>query len=120
MAGLCLIQPICRSYELCLPNKLFEYAAAGVPILASDVPVIAAVVRGEGIGEVVPFGEPGGIAAGLRRLSAPDSWSTRANRAWTFAHANDWANEAHTLAEVYAGGSTRQSAQAGAVAMRCA
>jgi glycosyltransferase involved in cell wall biosynthesis len=38
--GLCLIEPICLSYELCLPNKLFEYVAAGVPVLGSDLPCI--------------------------------------------------------------------------------
>ena len=53
-AGLCLIQPICRSYELCLPNKLFEYAAAGVPVLASDLPVIGALVRRDGFGVLTP------------------------------------------------------------------
>src|SRR4029077_33144 len=67
MAGLCLIQPVCRSYELTLPNKLFEYAAAGVPVLASDMPVIAAVVRGNGLGEVVPHDDAAGIAAGPAR-----------------------------------------------------
>ena len=59
-AGLCLIQPICRSYELSLPNKLFEYAAAGVPVLASDAPVIAAVVRAHGLGQVVATDRPTG------------------------------------------------------------
>ena len=42
-----LIEPVCRSYELTLPNKLFEYAAAGLPMLSSDLPVIGALVRGE-------------------------------------------------------------------------
>jgi glycosyltransferase involved in cell wall biosynthesis len=100
-AGLCLIQPICRSYELSLPNKLFEYAAAGVPVLASDVPVIAAVVRGEGLGEVVPAGGPRVIAASLERLLAPHGWRLAAERARAFAGAHDWAGEACTLADVY-------------------
>lgn len=100
-AGLCLIQPVCRSYELSLPNKLFEYAAAGVPVLASDVPVIAAVVRGEGLGEVVPAGGPRAIAASLERLLAPYDWRLAAERARAFAGAHDWAGEACTLAGVY-------------------
>ncbi len=100
-AGLCLIQPICRSYELSLPNKLFEYAAAGVPVLASDVPVIAAVVRGEGIGEVVPAGGPRVIAASLERLLTPDGWRLAAERVREFADAHDWPREARTLMRVY-------------------
>src|SRR4029077_20111854 len=43
-AGAALIQPSCLSYALSLPNKLFEYLAAGLPILAADVPVIREVV----------------------------------------------------------------------------
>jgi glycosyltransferase involved in cell wall biosynthesis len=100
-AGLCLIQPVCRSYELTLPNKLFEYAAAGMPVLASDLPVIAAVVRGNGLGEVVPAEDPAAIAAGLRRLSEPGRWSETASRARTFAQANDWRGESGALAAVY-------------------
>lgn len=39
---LILIQLVCRSYELTLPNKLFEFA--GVPMIVSDLPVMRAVV----------------------------------------------------------------------------
>jgi len=100
-AGLCLIQPICRSYELSLPNKLFEYAAARVPVLASEVPVIAAVVRANGLGEVVPDGGPRAIAASLGRLLEPDGWRRAAERAGAFAEAHDWPDEARALAGVY-------------------
>ncbi len=100
-AGLCLIQPVCRSYELTLPNKLFEYAAAGVPVLASDLPVIAAVVRRDGLGEVVPRDDPRGIATGLERLVEPERRSEAARCARTFALANDWEGESRVLAQVY-------------------
>lgn len=102
-AGLCLIQPICRSYELCLPNKLFEYAAAGLPVLASDAPVIAAVVRGHGLGEVVADSRPRAIAASLERLLARDGWRLAAERARAFAADHAWPDEADTLARVYGG-----------------
>jgi glycosyltransferase involved in cell wall biosynthesis len=100
-AGLCLIQPVCRSYELTLPNKLFEYAAAGVPVLVSDLPVIAAVVRTEGLGEVVPCANPRGIAAGLERLVEAERWSEAARCSHAFAKANDWGGESRALALVY-------------------
>jgi glycosyltransferase involved in cell wall biosynthesis len=105
--GLCLIQPICRSYELCLPNKLFEYAAAGLPILASDVPVIAAVVRGEGLGAVVATDRPRSVAAGLERLLAPEDWRGAAERVRAFADTHDWPAESSTLAAIY-GRATRE------------
>jgi len=99
--GLCLFQPVCYSYELTLPNKLFEYAAAGVPVLACDLPVIATVVRAGGLGEVVPCEDPRGIAAGLERLVEPGRWSDAARCSRTFARANDWSAEARVLGELY-------------------
>jgi glycosyltransferase involved in cell wall biosynthesis len=101
IAGLCLIQPVCRSYELTLPNKLFEYAAAGVPVLASDLPVIGAIVRGNGLGEVVEPEDPAGIAAALERMREPSHWQNAARQSRTFARANGWAGEAGTLAGIY-------------------
>jgi glycosyltransferase involved in cell wall biosynthesis len=100
-AGLCLIQPICRSYELCLPNKLFEYAAAGVPVLATDLPVLGPLIRGEGFGTLAPTTDPHGIAASLERLLEPDGWDVAAQRARAFADAHSWAGEARTLVGVY-------------------
>ena len=108
-AGLCLIQPICRSYELCLPNKLFEYAAAGVPVLASDLPVIGALVRREGFGALAPATDPPAIAASLERLLEPDGWRLAAQRARAFAAAHSWDGEAHTLTDTY----TRAQARTG-------
>jgi glycosyltransferase involved in cell wall biosynthesis len=103
LAGLCLIQPVCRSYELTLPNKLFEYAAAGVPVLASELPVIAEIVRENGLGEVVPPEDVTKIAAALERMREPVRWQKAAGRSRAFARANDWAGEASTLAGVYRG-----------------
>lgn len=42
--GLCLIENVSLSDYHCLPNKLFEYCFAGIPVLASDFPDIAATV----------------------------------------------------------------------------
>ncbi len=49
--GLCLIQNVSLSDYYCLPNKLFEYCFAGVPVLASDFPDIRDLVADYGIGE---------------------------------------------------------------------
>lgn len=42
--GISLIENVCLSYYLCLPNKLFEYAACGVPAVVSDFPEMGLVV----------------------------------------------------------------------------
>lgn len=42
--GISLIENVCVSYFLCLPNKLFEYASCGVPVIVSDFPEMAGFV----------------------------------------------------------------------------
>lgn len=49
--GLCMVQNVSLSDYYCLPNKLFEYCFAGVPVLASDFPDIRALIDQYGIGE---------------------------------------------------------------------
>ncbi len=49
--GLCLVENVSLSDYYCLPNKLFEYCFAGVPVLASDFPDIRSVIKDYGIGE---------------------------------------------------------------------
>jgi glycosyltransferase involved in cell wall biosynthesis len=48
--GLCLIEPINISKKLSLPNKVFEYLHAGIPVLGSDIPEIKQIVENESIG----------------------------------------------------------------------
>lgn len=48
--GLCLIENVSLSDYYCLPNKLFEYCFAGLPVLASNFPDISTVVKKYGLG----------------------------------------------------------------------
>jgi glycosyltransferase involved in cell wall biosynthesis len=100
-AGLALIQPSCLSYELSLPNKLFEYLAAGLPILAADVPVIRQFVERTGAGLVVPPDDRAAIAAAMMAIVAPRR--NRELRAAARAAARDlsWEREAEGLARAY-------------------
>jgi glycosyltransferase involved in cell wall biosynthesis len=51
--GLCLIENPGASYYYSLPNKLFEYVAAGVPVVASNFPEIASFVESNKVGLAV-------------------------------------------------------------------
>ena len=72
------IQPTTLNHRLTTPNKLFEAMAAGVPVMASDLPGMAGIVRETGCGVLVDPTDPGAIAAvigGLLALPNADRWA---------------------------------------------
>ena len=66
------IQASTLNHRLTTPNKLFEAMAAGVPVVASDLPGMASIVRETGCGTLCDPAEPASIArAILEVLEAP-------------------------------------------------
>ncbi|WP_411959340.1 glycosyltransferase [Pseudomonas sp. s4] len=55
-AGIIPYQATCLNNYYCTPNKLFEFIAAGLPILASDLPELQRLVAGNDIGQVRNLG----------------------------------------------------------------
>lgn len=51
--GCVLIENISRSYYYALPNKLFEYIAVGIPVLASNLPQMVQIIDEYGVGKYV-------------------------------------------------------------------
>lgn len=78
--GLCLVQNVSLSDYYCLPNKLFEYCFAGVPVLASDFPDIRALLMQHGIGECCKL-RPDDIRDAVLRLERSQSTFEFANLA---------------------------------------
>lgn len=88
-----------RSQHYCSPNKLWEYAAAGVPALASDLPEIARVVSGHRTGFLVPFNAtPPDIAAAVNSLNS-EQLSTASSAARKFSRLESWDQEFAPLLE---------------------
>jgi len=102
--GVSLIQNTCRSYYFALPNKLFEYMQAGIPVVGSNLPEIARLIRAYDVGEVTNPDDPAAVAAALRRLlNDPDRYArARANTARA-ADVFNWERESVKLVELYAG-----------------
>ena len=66
------IQPSTLNHRLTTPTRLFDAMGAGVPVVASDLPGMAEIVREAGIGVLVDPTSPAAIAAGIREiLDAP-------------------------------------------------
>jgi glycosyltransferase involved in cell wall biosynthesis len=64
MAGLVTLHPE-PNYLEALPVKMFEYMAAGIPVIASDIPLWRGIVEASGCGVCVDPRDPSAIAAAI-------------------------------------------------------
>lgn len=97
--GLCNIVNASLSYYTTLPNKLFEYMMAEVPVLGSDSPGIGRVVEETGVGEVVDPVDPESLAAATRKILAdPEPYKAACRRA---RDRYNWETESTKLLGVY-------------------
>lgn len=71
--GLIPYTAISSAYKYCCPNKLSQYMAAGLPILANDTEFVAQTVRAAGCGMVVDFSRREQLLRAVARFCAdPD------------------------------------------------
>ena len=70
--GVCLIEPLSLSYEVALPNKVFEYMMARIPVLVSDLPALRDLVQQHPIGLLVDRSlSPQSIIAAVEQILMP-------------------------------------------------
>lgn len=67
-AGIYSVLGICRNFIYALPNKVFEYTAARLPILTADYPEAGRFVESHGLGLTFKPDDPRSIAAAINRL----------------------------------------------------
>jgi glycosyltransferase involved in cell wall biosynthesis len=66
--GLSLVLPIGVTYNLAQPRKLYEYFAAGLPVIAADVPTLRRVITEWNCGLLVDPQSPRSIAGAILQL----------------------------------------------------
>ena len=87
--------------EIALPNKLFDYLHAGLPMVVSDCRTMADFVRRNGIGGVFSAGDPNSLVQAVREVLA-DLPRLRARVADSELRSRYcWEREETTLLDVY-------------------
>jgi glycosyltransferase involved in cell wall biosynthesis len=71
-AGLVVLRPE-QNFIVSLPTKLFEYMAAGLPVIASDFPLWRNIVAGTGCGLLVDPEDTSAIATAISYLLSHDA-----------------------------------------------
>ncbi len=96
------IQNVNLSYYLCLPNKLFEAIAAGVPVIASDFHELRRVVLGFDVGLTFDPADPSDIARAARTILDDPQRRAQMRQNTTRAVARyNWARQGAKLTAVY-------------------
>jgi len=97
--GLCNIVGQSVSYRTTLPNKLFEYFMAGVPVVGSTGTEIERVIAETGAGIAVVADDPDAVADAVTAIR--DDYDAYARRARDAALIYNWELEEKKLIELY-------------------
>ncbi|MGG1596243.1 glycosyltransferase [Paenibacillus naphthalenovorans] len=101
--GIIPYQPTCLNNLYSLPNKLSEYAMAGLSVCASDLPEINALNNSVRFGELFDPYDPKSIAAAVSRMTADKQILKQFQiRAWNWAQTTgNWEHERSKLLNLY-------------------
>jgi len=103
--GVVPILPTTLNNRYSLPNKLFQYLAAGIPVVVSDLPQLREIVESTGAGRAVDTSNVDALGDCLAAILADEpslrSMGERARQAAEEQY--NWSWCANALLEVYAG-----------------
>ena len=95
--GISLEEDLGLSYRYALPNKIFDYVHAEIPVLCSNLPEMKAMISQFGFGEVVQHRSPEKLASQIRNL-AFKKYAAASRNAKKTLH---WEQEEQTLLALY-------------------
>lgn len=103
MAGLVTLHPE-PNYLDALPVKMFEYMAAGIPVIASDIPLWRGIIEASACGVCVDPRDPAAIAAAIDHLvlHPEQARAMGANGRRAVLERYNWPVEANKLLAFYA------------------
>jgi glycosyltransferase involved in cell wall biosynthesis len=99
--GVSLLEDSCENHRLALPNKLFEYLAAGLPVVVADLPEAARMVREYDVGWPADPADPVAVASALRAALAQRSDEGLRQRIARAGAELSWKREQQRLLSLY-------------------
>jgi glycosyltransferase involved in cell wall biosynthesis len=99
--GLSLDKPIHLNYKLSLPNKLFDYIHAGLPVLTSALPELVRIQEKYEIGLTIEHHDPEHIAQKMQQALGSEKRETWKANLKEASKEYTWENEAEKLKEIY-------------------
>ena len=91
------------NYRYSLPNKLFDYIQARIPVMASNLIEIRKVIEEYGIGQIVPSHEPEVLAQTARKmLNNSEQYEIWKEKLKFASEELCWENEEQKLTQIYA------------------
>ncbi|GAB4412004.1 MAG: glycosyltransferase family 4 protein [Bacteroidia bacterium] len=101
--GLSLEEDLGANYRYASPNKVYDYIQAHTPVIVSDLPEMAALVRSRGVGEVLADRDSAALAALVRvMLGDTDRYRRYVEACAAAAETLHWEAEQMHLLAVYA------------------
>ncbi len=101
MVGIAITENICLNFELSVSNKLFEYAAAGLPIIMSDIPEHRYLNDKYNFGIIINDNTPQTLAAAIIHLySNTEFYQTCRQNAIRMSTEMTWENEFGKLLDI--------------------
>jgi len=102
-AGIIPYQGTCLNNYYCTPNKLFEFIAAGIPILASDLPELRRLIHEQEIGRVADLAATAQMAAAIRDFFASGQLPRWRGHLLEVSDNLNWQRESVALRRIYRG-----------------
>ena len=101
-AGLSLDKDTNINYRYSLPNKLFDYISAGIPVIAGELPEVGKIIRENNCGIILPEVSPEEIAKAIRELKEmPELISELKKNAVLASESINWEQESLKVVEFY-------------------
>lgn len=100
--GLVLFEPISDSYQLALPNKLFEYAMAGLPSISTKLPAIKEVINLDKFSYLIeyPF-SPEELSNAVKNLSIPTTYEEYVLAAYIASQKYNYENQVQSIKKIF-------------------